>query len=95
MTLEAFCDLWTRKNRTIVLCESESYDEMFDIIDSINDGDSDLSDILQYVIGAIVPQLSQYKESVLIDKKWSKSTVTDFYIGKSFVIIWIKPRGSK
>lgn len=88
--LEDFLDMWTRKNRIVILCKERSYDDMFDVVDDINEGKATIRDIPEYVIGAIVPDLSQYKVSYLLSDRWNKAEMTDFFIGETAVIIWIK-----
>ena len=88
--LEDFLDMWTRKNRIVILCRERSYDDMFDVVDDINEGKATIRDIPEYVIGAIVPDLSQYKVSYLLSDRWNKAEVTDFFIGETAAIIWIK-----
>ena len=94
MTLDDFMDLWTRKNLAVVLCNSYAYEDMFDVIDEMNDNDraymSDLGEIEEHIIGVIEPRYSQYKTSVLIKEEYANAEVTNFFIGTSFVLIWIK-----
>lgn len=94
MTLSEFMGLWTRKNLAVVLCNSYSYDDMFDVIDEMNDNDraymSDLEGIKEHIIGVIEPRYSDFIVDYYVRSKWVNAEVTNFFIGTSFVLVWIK-----
>lgn len=90
MRLSEFLDTWTRKNRTIVLTKASYYDDMYDVVDEINEGKAGIEDIVEYVIGAFIPQWSQYREGYLLAQKWLNADVEYFFIHDKFVIIWIR-----
>ena len=90
MTLKQFLDMWTRKNLTIILSKSQWYDEMFDLVDDINEGKKKISEIQEHIICGIVPYYSQYIEEYYIKDCWMDARVTNFYIGTTTIIIWIE-----
>lgn len=90
MSFQEFCDMWTRKNLPIVICPSRWFEDMFDKVDEINEGKANAEDIQEYVIGAIIPYYTQYRECMYIRNKWVNAKVTHFYVGTAFSIVWIE-----
>lgn len=90
MKLREFLDSWTRKNLTVILCDADDSDEMFDLVDDINDGKAKISDIREYVICAFVPHYSQYAERYYIRERWMNAEVEEFYIGTNAMLIWVR-----
>ena len=90
MTLKQFLDMWTRKNRTLILCKDKFYDDMFDDIDRINEGELSVEDIKQSIICAVIPQLTDYIEGYYLRDMLNEAEVTEFFIGEKEIIVWIK-----
>lgn len=54
MTVEQFLNSWTRKHTTtVILCDYDNYDSMFDLVDKIRDGEENIGSLEEYTIGAI------------------------------------------
>ena len=90
MKLKEFLDMWTRKNLTIMLCHADSFDEMFDLVDDINDGKTKISDIQEHVICAFIPHYCQYTERYYIRECWMNAEVEEFYVGTNAMLIWVR-----
>ena len=90
MKLKDFLDMWTRKNLTVMLCDADDYDEMFDLVDDINDGKTKVSDIQQYLICAFLPHYCQFTEKYYISMRWMNAEVENFYVGTTAMLIWIR-----
>lgn len=90
MTLEKFLDMWTRKNLTVMLCRDEDYSEMFTEVDYIDMGKSPIENILEYIICAFIPHMTENKESEYLCRNLMKSKVTSFYVNSTYMIVWIK-----
>ena len=92
MTLERFLDNWTRKaGATVILCNNEYYEDMFDLIDDIKDGKKDISFVYPNALGIIVSGLSHYKDTYLLKDRFAKGTVKNFFIYGDYMVIWIEP----
>ena len=89
MTLREILNLWTRKNRTVIISDYNWYDEMFDLVDDINEGNTKIEDISNYVLFAILPHYTQYIESFYIKDEWMLAEVEGFFIGDTAIIIWV------
>ena len=92
MSLEKFLDMWTRKNLTVILCKDEDYSEMFTNVDYIDMGKAPIENILEFIICAFVPYLTEFKESEYLCKNLMKSEVTTFYVNSTYMIVWIKEK---
>lgn len=91
MTLKYFLEeLWSRKNMTVALCDYDDYSRMFADIDEIEIGKVDIENILEYIIWAFQPHLTENRESEYLSEKLMMSEVKAFYINRNFMIIWIK-----
>jgi hypothetical protein len=73
-----------------MLCHADSFDEMFDLVDDINDGKTKISDIQEYVICAFIPHYCQYTERYYIRECWMTAEVEEFYVGTTAMLIWVR-----
>lgn len=91
MTLKYFIEwLWTRKNLTVILCKDEDYSAMFTEVDRIVMQNKSIENILEFIICAFVPYLTELNESEYICEKLMSSKVTNFCVTSTYMIIWIK-----
>ena len=92
MTLEIFLEMWTRKNLTVILCNDEDYSAMFTEVDMIDMGKAPIENILEFIICAFIPCLTEFKESEYLCENLMKSEVTTFYVNSTYMIVWIKEK---
>lgn len=90
MTLNEFIDNWTRNKHIVYLCSDEHYDEMFDLIDEINDGEKKIDDIREYFICTFIPSCSQFVTAYYLKGTLANAEVDHFYIGDGYMIVWIE-----
>lgn len=98
MTVKEFCDeIWTRKNVPILICPERAYEDMFDLVDDINDGKTKIEDINnnEYVMGAYLPYFTQYTLEYMCAERFAQAELTHFYVGQGISIIWIKMGGDE
>ena len=93
MTLEEFTEMWSVNTRNIILCHSKYHDDMVGDLFDVDEGIIKLEDFIMsedYVIGAIIPKFSQRKISFFIQKEWAEAKVDYFFIGDTYLIVWIR-----
>lgn len=90
MTLNKFIDIWTRQKHIVYLCSDKDYDDMFNLIDEINDGEKKIEDIREYFICAFIPSCSQFVTVYYLKDKLGCAEVEHFYIGDGYMIVWIE-----
>lgn len=90
MTLNEFMEIWTRKKNTVYLCQEECYDDMFDLIDEINDGEKKIDEIFEYTICAFIPNSCDFIVAYYLKDRLADAKVEHFYIGDGYMIVWIE-----
>ena len=90
ITLNAFMDIWTRKKHTVYLCPDKYYDDMFNLIDEINDDEKKIDEIREYAICAFIPNACDFIIKYYLKDKLVDAKVEHFYIGDGYVIVWIE-----
>ena len=89
MTLNDFIDIWTRKKHIVYLCPDRFYDDMFDLIDEINDGEKEIKEIFDFTICAFIPTSFDFIVKYYIKDKFADAEVVYFYVGDGYMIVWI------
>ena len=92
MTLNEFIDIWTRKNSIVYICPDRYYDEMFDLIDDIDEGMKKIEEIFAYTICAFIPNACDFKVRYYLKDEFAYAIVKNFYIHDGYIIIWIAER---
>lgn len=90
MTLSEFTDIWTRKKHIVYLCSDKDYDDMFNLIDEINEGKKKIEEIDEYLICTFIPGSSQFVAAWYLKDKLADAGVEHFYIGDGYMIVWIE-----
>lgn len=90
MTLNEFINIWTRNKHIVYLCPDEYYDDMFNLIDEINDGEKKIEEIREYFICTFIPSGSQFVIAWYLKDKFADAEVEHFYIGDGYMIVWIE-----
>lgn len=90
MTLNEFLDIWTRNKHIVHLCPDKYYDDMFDLIDEINDGEKKIEEIREYLICTFIPGCSQFVTAYYLKDRLADAEVEHFYIGDGYMIVWIE-----
>lgn len=88
MTLSEFMDMWTRGNRTVVICKAEYFDDMFDLVDMLNEGHAKIEDCRNWMECAVLPYITQFCAAYYLHPKYAYSKVENFFIGDTYVIVW-------
>ena len=90
MTLNEFINICSAREKYIVyLCSDEDYDEMFVLIDEINDGEKEIEDIGEYIICAFIPHCGLFTTACYLKNKLADAKVEHFYAGDGYMIVWI------
>lgn len=90
MTLGDFLDMWTRSNLPVLICDTMSYDDMFDKIDAINDCNNvSVESIKEYVRASFTPYHNQYKAKMYIRDEFVNAEVTRFYVCPTAMVVWV------
>ncbi len=89
MTLSDFVGMWTLSNRTVIVCDAKYYDNAFDKLDNINDGNGSIDDFRNYMEFAFVPYWSEFAAMYYLHPKYTDSEVDAFYIGDTYIIVWL------
>lgn len=95
MTLNEFLDMWTRANRMVVVCDTRYCDDMFDIVDDLNENKKHIQDIKEYIEFAIVPYYTQWRAKHYLSSEYSDARVDEFFIGDCYVIVWVEKEEQK
>ena len=95
MTLSEFTDIWTRKKHIVYLCLDKYYDDMFDLIDEINDGEKEIKEIFDCTICAFIPSSCDFIVKYYLKDRFTDAEVKHFYIGDDYMIIWIEESEDK
>lgn len=90
MTLNEFMDIWTRKKHIVYLCPDKYYNDMFDLIDEINEGKKKIEEIEEYTICAFIPSGCDFIVKYYLKDGLANATVENFYIGDGYMVVWIK-----
>ena len=90
MTLSIFLDICTSKKHIVYLCSDKYYDDMFNLIDDINEGKKKIEEIDEYLICAFIPGSSQFVTAYYLKGKFADAEVEHFYIGDGYMIVWIE-----
>ena len=90
MTLKEFMDNWTRKKHIVYLCPDKYYDDMFDLIDEINDGEKEIKEIFNCTICAFIPSSCDFIVKYYLKDRLADAEVEHFYIGDGYMIVWIE-----
>lgn len=90
MTLNEFMDIWTRKKHTVYLCPEGYYDDMFELIDEINDGEKKVDEIRECTICAFIPNSCDFIVEYYLKDRLADAKVEHFYIGDGYMIVWIE-----
>ncbi len=89
MSLYDFLKMWAFENRTIVVCKSEDFEEMYEMINRINKGDKMIVYIQDYMIDRYISDRYSYRAVFFIAPRWKNAKITNFYIGKNELIVWV------
>lgn len=89
MTLNDFMGAWTLSNRTVIVCDAKYYDNAFDELDDINDGNGSIDDFRNYMEFAFVPYWSEFAPEYYLHPKYADAEVYAFYIGDTYIIVWL------
>ena len=89
MTLSDFMGIWTLSNRTVIVCDSKYYDNAFDELDNINDGNGNIDDFRNHMEFAFVPYWSEFSPLYYLHPKYADAEVDAFYIGDTYIIVWL------
>lgn len=95
MTLNEFIDNWTRNKHIVYLCPDKYYDDMFNLLDEINDGEKRINEIREYLICTFIPSYSQFITAYYLKDKFADAEVEHFYIGDDYMIVWIEETEDK
>ena len=95
MTLNEFIDIWTKSKHIVYLCPDKYYDDMFELIDEINDGEKKIEEIREYLICTFIPSCSQFVTAWYLKDRLADAQVEHFYIGDGYMIVWIEESEDK
>lgn len=90
MTLSDFIDMWRKNNRIVCICHNKYYDDMYDLINEIDEGNETIDEIRDYFICGFIPHDSQFTTAYYLKDKYASATVEHFYIGNEYMIVWIE-----
>lgn len=90
MTLNNFINIWIRKKHIVYLCPDKYYEDMFDLIDEINDGKKKIEEIIECTICAFIPDSCDFLVAYYLKDKLADAEVKHFYIGDGYMIVWIE-----
>jgi hypothetical protein len=89
MILADFMNMWTRANRSVIICDSKCSDDCFDDVDDLNDGKARIQDFNNYIEFAFIPHYSQFNSKYYLHPKFAFAEVTEFFIGDTYIIVWL------
>ena len=89
MILADFMDMWTRANRSVIICDSKYFDDCFDEVDDLNEGKARIQDFNNHMECAFIPYYSQFNSKYYLHPKFAFAEVTEFFIGDTYIIVWL------
>lgn len=89
MILSEFLDMWTRANRVVIICDANTYDEMFDGVDDLNEGKAHIQDFNNFMECGFIPYYTQYRSKYYLHPKYADAEIQNFFIGDCYLIVWV------